>query len=269
MRRGEITQMRKYIQVWLINANNTLQETFINKWSNLLFFTGKVLRLAMSLLLLFIIKQNVSHFAGYTTDQLIVFFLTYQFMDVFAQVIYRGVYLFSHYIRQGDFDFVLSQPINPLFRVLTSRPDINDTIFIIPTTLISIYIVTQLSLTLTLQSVLWFLIMLINSFLIVTAMHILILSTGILITEVDGIIWLYRDLSRFGQFPVSVYMEPLRFILFFLVPIGMMVTIPAEILLNTPPTYSMITATIVGIAFLVLSLKIWDISLKKYSSASS
>ncbi len=261
--------MTKYWQVWLLNAQNTLQLAFINRWSNALFFFGKVLRFAFSMLFLFIIRQNVTQFAGYTTDQLIIFFLTYQFIDLIAQVVYRGVYVFSNYIRNGDFDFILAQPISPLFRMLTNQPDINDTLFIIPTTLLSIWIAFHLDVTISLHSLGWFLLLLLNSFLIVTAIHILILCTGILITQVDGILWLYRDLSRLGQFPVSIYAEPLRLALFFLVPIGVMVTIPAEYLLNTSPTYSAFIATLVGTLFFAFSLQVWKYSLRYYSSASS
>lgn len=261
--------MKKYWKVWILTAQNTLQQAFINRWSNALFFLGKVMRFGFSMLFLFIIRQHVTQFAGYTTDQLIIFFLTYQFVDLLAQVVYRGVYVFSNYIRTGDFDFVLAQPINPLFRMLTNQPDINDTLFLIPTLIISLYIALHLQVSITLASFIWFLVLLCNSFLIVTAFHILILCAGILITQVEGILWLYRDLSRLGQFPVSIYVEPLRFALFFLVPIGVMVTIPAEYLLGVIPAYSAAIAVAIGVIFFILSLRVWKYSIRYYSSASS
>lgn len=258
-----------YWHVWKMTAINGLQEAFINRWTNLLFIFGKALRLGMSLVVLLLIRQNVQQFSHYTTDQIVVFFLTYMFVDIIAQVFYRGVYMFSHQVRTGEFDFLLMKPVSPLFRALTGKPDINDTIFIIPSSLISFYLFSQLNLTVTISSVLWYIALLMNAFLIVTALHIFVLIAGILTTEVDGVVWLYRDLMRLGQFPVSVYMEPLRFLLFFFVPIGMMVTIPSEVLLGLPPTHSILITMLVGLAFFLLSLITWQWALKQYSSASS
>lgn len=261
--------MKKYLQVWTTNAKNNFQVTFLNRWASVLFIFGKLFRFGMMLLFLLIIKHNVKTFSGYTTDQVIVFFLVYQFVDLVAQILYRGVYTFTNYIRSGDFDFLLAKPISPLFQALTDKPDFMDLIFLAPVTITSLYLLSQLDVAITPTSLSWFLVILGNSFAIVTAFHILILATGILITEVDGVVWLYRDLSRLGQFPISIYMQPLKFILFFLVPIGMMITIPAEILLGLQPTYSILIAILIGIALVTLSMKTWKWSLKKYSSASS
>ncbi len=259
----------KYLTIWRMMAELALQETFVNRYSNVLFFIGKVLRLAMSLIFLLLIKNNVSQFAQYTTDQMLVFFLTYQFVDVFAQVLFRGVYIFSRTIRQGDLDFFLSKPINPLFMSLMGKPDINDAIFFIPSTAISLYIFSTLNLSITLASVFWFLALLFNSILIALSLHILILAAGVILVDVDGVVWLYRDLLRLARFPVSVYREPLRFLLFFLVPVGVMISVPASVLLKTSPTHTAITSSIFGISFFFISLKIWKRALREYGSASS
>ncbi len=258
-----------YWKVWHLIAGNALQETFVNRWTNSLFFIGKVFRLAMTLFLLLLIKERVQTFAGYSTDEIIIFFLTYQFIDVLVQILYRGVYMFTHQMRTGEFDFLLTKPINALFQSLMGKPDFTDVLFIIPATLVSLWIALQLDITVTGASIFWYLILLGNAFLIGTGLHILILCLGIVTTNIDSAIWLYRDLMQMGRFPVSIYLEPIKLALFFLVPVGMMITIPSEILLNRPPTYSAVMATIFGISFFLASLHIWKLSLKQYSSASS
>lgn len=266
---NNMKRFKTYFNVWFILASNAVQETFVNRWSNSFFFFGKAVRLGMSLTVLLLVKQATKGFGSYTTDQMIVFFLTYQFIDLIAQIFYRGVYTFSNNVRSGEFDLYLSKPINPLFRALTGSPDINDVIFLIPNLIISAIVLSTLNITVTFNSVLIFCVLLINSFLIVTALHILVLTIGVITTEVDGVIWMYRDLIRLGQFPISIYQEPLRFILFFIIPIGFMITIPAEVLLNTTPTYTILLTTIIGVGTFILSLKIWGWGLKLYSSASS
>ena len=262
-------KLSTYFKVWKIIASNALQETFVNRGTNLFFLFGKAIRLAMSLSVLLLIKQNIKVFAGYTADEMIVFFLVYQFIDTLGQVFFRGVYMFSNQIRTGEFDFLLAKPISPLFRALTGHPDINDAIFIFPATAINLYIASHLQLDISPYSMILFGVLLINSFLIVTALHIWVLILGILTTEVDGIVWLYRDLSRLGQFPIKIYMQPLRFALTFLVPIAAMMTVPAEILVQSQPMLSISLTFGVGIIFLLVTLKAWNWGLKNYSSASS
>lgn len=262
-------QLRYYFKIWRYWAFNALQETFVNRGTNTLFFIGKVIRLAMSLVVLLLIKQNIKTFSGYTGDQMVVFFLVYQFIESIAQSLFRGVYMFGRQVRNGEFDFDLLKPINPLFRALMGNPDINDVIFLIPSTAISIYILSTLNLDITLHSVLMFGLLLINSFIIAVALHVIVLAIAIFTTDVDGVVWLYRDLARLGQFPISAYLELMRFTLFFVVPIGMMLTIPAEVLISVEPTYSLWLASLVGISFFGFSLWLWNTALKNYTSASS
>lgn len=265
----KLQRIHTYLKIWSLFGKNALQETFVNRGSNILFMVGKIIRLAMSLLFLVLLRQNIQTFAGYTSDQLVVFFLTYQFIDIITQVVYRGVYIFSNLVRSGEFDFLLTKPINPLFRALTGKPDINDFIFLFPNSALALYILSLLNLDITVLSIVWFCILMINAFLVATALHIFVLVIGILTTEVDGVIWIYRDLSYMGRFPVSIYMEPLRFTLFFLIPIGMMVTLPTEILLGLQPSYSIFWAFFVGFGSLFVSLRAWKWALKQYSSTGS
>jgi ABC-2 type transport system permease protein len=261
--------MKKYIVVWKTLAFNALQEALINRGTNILFLFGKMLRTSFGLLFLYLIQENVSHFAHYTTDQMIVFYITYLLVDTLAQVFYRGVYLFSNEVRTGEFDFMLAKPINPLFRALTGKPDINDCIFLIPLLLLSIWMLLQLDIPITASAVFVYCMLLLNAFLIATALHIVVLVIGVLTTEVDGIIWMYRDLMRLGQFPVSIYMQPLRFALYIIVPVGLMITIPAEALLSLTPVSVSIATLFFGIGFFLGSLKLWQWSLTRYQSASS
>ncbi len=258
-----------YYKFWIIVAKNSLQETFVNRWSNVLFITGKLLRLVMALFFLWLIQTNVKQFGAYSSQELVIFFLTYHWIDLLSQVFFRGVYMFRQQVVNGEFDLTLVKPIHPLFQALTGKPDINDAIFLIPSMIATYVIIQRLGITFELNDMLWFGVLFLNGFLIATALHIWVLIIGILTTAVDGIIWLYRDLLELGQFPISVYREPMRFLLFFFVPIGLMTTIPAEILTNHNPSFSLPIVFGAGISFFVVTLKAWGWALKRYSSASS
>lgn len=259
----------KYWRVWFITASNMLQETFVNRATNAFFMFGKILRLSMNLIFLHLLRENTHNFAGYTADQMVIFYLTYQFIDVFSQVFYRGVYVFGQKVRSGEFDLYLSKPISPLFRALTSHPDINDALFLIPSTIISIGIGMQLNLNVSTNNALLYFALLLNAFCISTAIHILVLAIGVITTEVDGTVWLFRDVLRLAQWPMTLYFEPLRTILFYIIPVGIMVTMPAHALLGMQSQEGILLSFALGVGSLIVSMRFWHWSLRQYSSASS
>lgn len=261
--------LQHYWSVWLLMATNAIQETFVNRAANVFFMLGKLFRFSFMMMFLVLLKNNVSEVGGYSTAQMLVFYVTYQIIDTILQTLYRGVYEFGATVRNGQFDAVLSKPINPLFRILTGTPDINDAIFLIPTILLGFYLIFSNGIVITVPAFILYLALLINGFLIGTALHIFIVSFTLLTTDIDNIIWMYRDLSRLGQFPVNLYFEFFRLLLFFVVPIGIMITIPAQALLSVPLSYSLFVSFAVGIGFFLLSLWTWNRAEKSYSSASS
>ncbi len=262
-------RLATYFSVWKLLAANELQRAFINRYTNLIFFSGKAIRLGISLAFLLLLRSSISQFSDYTSDQILIFFLTYHFIDLVTQTLYRGVYTFSYKIRSGEFDFDLAKPINPLFQALVGKPDANDALFFIPSLLVALAIGLQLDITITTVSLLWYLVLFCNGLLLATSLNIVVLTIGVLTTEVDGIIWMYRDISKLGQFPVSIYMEPVRLVLFFVVPIGTMISVPAEALLGVPSTTGYTLALALGAGSLIVSTSLWKWALKRYASASS
>jgi ABC-2 type transport system permease protein len=260
-------RLHLYWHVWSKLAEYALAETFINRWANVLFMLGKVLRFGMLLFFLFVIQQSVQDFNGYTPEQVVVFFLTYQFLDTLAQVFYRGVYLFSWQVKSGELDFYLSKPLHPLFRILTGKPDFIDVFFFIPTTLLSVYLMREFFFAAPPLTVLAYILLLINGFFIATAFHILIISLGVVTVEVDNAVMLYRDINTMSRFPVTIYHETLRTILLFAVPVGLMNTVPAQVLLQSNPTVQIWATLIIGTTFLAFSIKVWNWSIKRYTGA--
>lgn len=264
-----ITTIRRYWRFWFRLAQNSFQETFVNRVTNLLFMTGKAVRLGFSMLFLLAIQHTLTSFGAYTTSQLLIFFVTYQLIDVTSQALFRGVYAFTNSVRRGEFDLALVKPINPLFQALMGIPDANDVLFLLPLITTVGFLIHQAGIEVTLIGALQYGILLFNGLLIATALHILILAFGILTMDVDGIMWLYRDFMYLGQLPVDAYKQPVRTLLSTIIPIGVMITIPAKQLLGLISFGPSLAFFAVGISAVGISVLAWKVALKRYSSASS
>lgn len=230
-----------------------------------MFLTGKIIRFSFFLLLLLLIGERVSKVSGYSLHQMVVFFLFFNFFDMLGQIFFRGIYHFRQIVISGEFDFNLLKPISPLFQALTRVTDVLD----IPLfSIISFYLIKQ-AMKLPINLLFSFGILTFGALLIITAIHIFVAGIGVITTEVDHTIMIYRDLSSMARVPTDIYAPSIRAFLTFIIPIGIAFTIPAKAFLGILSSGFAIYSIIASLFFFALSLKFWKYALTQYSSASS
>lgn len=257
----------KYFRIWWLMSRNSFMNVLFQRMAFMIFLVGKVLRFLMFFGFLFFLLKGTKNLAGYNLNQTIFFFLTFNFVDVVAQFLFREVYRFRPLVVNGGFDLVLTKPMSALFRVLMGGADVVD-LATIPPLIFAIYWVGNLFHPTPLQLVL-FLFLLFNGLLIATAFHIAVLGLGIITLEIDHSIMIYRDLSSLGRLPIDIYKEPLKSVLTFLVPVGIMVTLPAKALMGLVSPLGALASSLIGILGIILAVRFWKFALTKYASASS
>lgn len=260
--------IKKYFIVWLRFAINGFQTQLINRFALAIFLIGKILRFGVFTFFIVLLVGKTKALAGYSLDQTIFFFLTFNLIDILSQLIFREVYRFRQAVVLGTFDFYLVKPINALFRSLIGGPDLIDFITLIPLIGGIIFYINRLHIT-DFGSLLIYLILIAVGFIIALSFHILVLSLAVITTEIDHTIMMYRDVVGMGRFPIDIYGEPLRGFLTFIIPVGLMMTFPAKALLGLLSPILIIYAAIFALTIFYLSLKVWNWSLRQYSSASS
>lgn len=232
-----------------------------------LFLIGKTLRFVFFLIFLLTLFTQTELLASYSQPQMLFFFLTFNFIDTLTQLFFREVYRFRHMVVSGDFDLVLIKPVSPLFRALVGGADPLDLLMLIPYIAALFYVAWQLGITP--AGAVLYILLLVNALAIASGFHIIVLALAILTTEIDHTIMIYRDLTSMGRVPIDIYREPLRSIVTFVIPVGVMMTFPAKALMGLLTAPSIIYSCLIGGAFLWLSLRIWAYSLSRYASASS
>ncbi len=248
-------------------AKNALLNWSTNRNVFLVFLIGKIIRYISYFGFLYFLVKGTNGFLGYTQNQVLFVTATYTFVDTVAQFFFRSVYTFRPLVISGDFDLILVKPANALFRVLLGGPDPIDLITIPP--LIFVLILIGSSLNPSLLQVLSYILLLLNAFLIATAFHIFVLGFGVITLEVDHLIMVYRDLASMGRFPVDIYKQPFKGILTFIVPVAVMFTFPARVLMGLESFVGILFSILIGIIAFLTSMKFWNFALTKYTSASS
>lgn len=256
-----------YLKVWWLMNIKYILPTLAHNWTFMIFLAGKIIRfIFFGAFILFLLK-GTNTLAGYNLNEALFFYLTFFLIDTTAQFLFREVYRFRPYIISGSFDLILAKPMSPLFRVLMGGADAIDLITLPPI----IYLVFHFGSLLapTLLHTAYYILLIVNGLLLATAFHVAVLAFGIITLEVDHTVMIFRDLESLARFPIDIYREPLRSILTYFVPIGLMITIPAKGLMGLVTLPGVLSFLILGVIALFVSLKFWNFALTKYTSASS
>lgn len=260
--------MARYLRVWFFLTVASFQTFLVSRVGAVLFLAGKVVRFLFFLIFLLVLLNKTGLLVGYDLWQVLLFYLTFNFLDAAVQMLFREVYRFRSYILTGDFDLILVKPVNSLFRSLFGGTDLLDFITLLPFVLFIALVIRRIP-GITFSGVIVYIGLLINALLIATSFHILVLSLAVLTTEIDHAIMIYRDVAGMGKLPIDIYREPVRSLITFVLPVGIMMSFPVKALLGLLSIKFFLYALVFGLVIFFLSLKAWDFALKRYTSASS
>lgn len=261
--------MKKYLKVWFQLAHISFSEQITVGFAAILFLIGKIARFLLFFFFIFNLLDHTKGLAGYTKDQIITFFLVFNLVDVATQMLFRGVYYFRDQVVNGTFDFILAKPMSPLFRIMSRQTDFLDLLTLVALIVYFISFLAGSSIVLSPITILAMSVMLVASLAIALAFHIIVVSIGVLTTEVDNSIMVYRDLTQMARVPVDMYAEPVRVALTYFIPVALMITFPAKALMGLLSFPTLLLSLFLASCFLLLSLRFWKFSLSQYSSASS
>ncbi len=261
--------VNKYYGIWKQLTRLAIGTYLSNAIDYTSFFVGKLIRFGFFLLFIASLFRFTDRLAGYTKYEAVLFFLTFNFIDVCSQALFRGIYLFRRDIQTGNFDFILSKPVNPLFYSLSRLTDIADFIFLAPIVALIVFVMVRIPAMHSLSSMFLYAGMLLVGLVIVLGIHIISASVTIWKIESENFIWVYREAMTIGRFPPEIYAAPVQLIFMIIIPIITIVAFPVKAALQIMSWKWIVFALMYAGLFLKLALFLWSRALRKYSSASS
>lgn len=255
-------------KIWLMLAVRAAQIQILTHWGGYLFLLGKIIRFLMFFVFLFAVLSSAKTMAGYTREQVILFFLVFNLVDMMIQFLFRGIYFFRFLVISGQFDLDLLKPLPSFFRPLFGYTDFLDFMTLVPLWIYFLWFVFTYHLLSNFFQFFFFLAFLLNSLILAFAFHLFVAAVGVLTTEIDHLIMVYRDLSNMARFPTDIYHQGVQTLLTFVVPVVILITIPAKVLMGLLSLQEVIFSFIISSLFLAASLSFWKYALTSYSSAS-
>jgi ABC-2 type transport system permease protein len=171
-------------------------------------------------------------------------------------------------IWSGAFDFTVLRPVNTQFLVSLRKWRLFAFFDLLLGLGVLVAAVIQLQMTFTLWHVLTFLLTLLSGTLILYAILLIFAalifwSPGVLFT------WVFDGLFQMARYPLGMYPGWLQMVLTWIVPVGVITTIPAQALTGSLSSAGLFTS--LGLALLLASAAsiLFQLGLHRYASASS
>jgi ABC-2 type transport system permease protein len=239
------------------------------------FFIGLLhsfLNLATGILAIVVLFGQVKMVHGWnfaTTLALLgVYLLLGSFRGLFIDPCFNALAGIGGEVWTGRFDFTLLRPINAQFLVSFRYWRVFSLVDLILGTGVLVIAITQLHQVLTLLQLLEFLIAL--GIGVVVLYSILLIFTSLVFWSPGFLFtWIFDGLFQMARYPVGLYPGWVRFILTWIVPVGIMTTLPAQAIGGELPIPLLLISGIVSLVLLPGSSLLFQSGLRRYASASS
>ncbi len=171
-------------------------------------------------------------------------------------------------IWQGTFDFTLLRPVDKQFLVSLRHWRVFALFDLVLALGVLGYAITRIGASLSLSAVLSFLATLLAG---VILFYAALLAFSSLVFWNSGFLftWVFNDLFQLARYPVGIYPGWLRLVLTWIIPVGLMTTIPAQALDGTLSSGMLAGTLAFALAALVGASILFRRGLRKYASASS
>lgn len=260
--------LARYGRIWLRTASMAMQAQLSYRLGSVGFLIGKMIRLVFFFAFVAAVFRHVESVAGYSLAETALFFLTYNLVDMSAQIFFRGVYGARRTVAEGDFDFYLVQPCSPLFRMVCSTVDFLDLLTIVPVIVMTALVFGRLP-EAAWQAYAGYGLLVANGVALVFAVHVVVAALAVRTQEMDNAIWIFRNVMFMGKFPADVYGRPVRWALTVAVPVAVMTSFPAQSFLGRLSWAWTAYAFALTGAALAFGLWFWRDSVARYTSSSS
>lgn len=265
-----------YLRVWLTFFRNSLVREMTFRGNFIIELITRLFWFGAQLALFDIIYRNVPDIAGWSKYEYFAFMATGMLVNALVEAFFMpNCAEYSELIRTGNLDFVLLKPIDPQFLIsfqTVSLAMINQVLLSLALLAYSLY---RLQIDITLLHVIGYFAYVAVGVSFFYALMIALASTSVWLGRNQGLYDFWFYVTIFARYPQNFYQqaggEVLWFTFSYILPILLVVTVPAQVILSMFTRWDLVLflAPALTIASLLLSRWIFNWSLSHYRSASS
>ncbi len=224
-----------------------------------------------------LIYRNVTEINDWTREEYFGFMATGMLVNAIVEAFFMpNCARFSELIRTGDLDFALLKPIDTQFLVSLEKMELAMITQIAFAVGLLVYSVSMAHHQVTLTELLMYLVLIASGVTFFYSLMIGLAAVSIFFGRNQGLLDFWFYVTIFARYPSGIYSgsptaEVFRFVFSYVLPILLVVTVPARVLLGKglEPTWLSSLTVVLALMTFVISRTVFHWSLRHYRSASS
>ena len=264
--------IKKYLKIyWVLLKFSVIQSTTYR--TN--FFMEVLIELGYQigfLLFFFVLFGHISEIAGWSYYEIV--FLAGVNM-VYGGLLWGMVFVFClsrlpEDIKNGSVDMALLKPLHPLFSLTLGKPYFTSLLSLLPGAYLIYYSLSKLHRVVSLTDALFGIVIFCSGMVIAYSIAVILSSASFrFLNSATFPQIIERVIDMYTRNPHSVYHGVLRIILFFVVPLVFVASIPSSTILRGVEYEYVFLSIGLAAAFLCMAIVVWGRMIRYYSSASS
>ena len=258
--------MRRLLRTYGVIIKNTLASRMAYRFD---FFTGVFVSLLGEMLLpvvTLVIYSTGASYPGWSIHEVLLIQSVFIMSTAVANMLFFGVVvLVMEHIREGTFDLFLIKPAPVTLLVLGLSFSFEHVFVLSGGLALFIYALSVLPAPSLLA---W------TQFILVFVLAVAVLLGFVFLLAATLFKWVgnsrlfevFESITQFGRYPVSIYSKSFRALITYVIPIALLGTIPATVLLQPDGLRNLLMAAAAAVIFLSIGFAVWRLMLKSYTS---
>lgn len=262
--------MKRYIRIFLHVFSLSWIQAMQYRTHFIIWMLVDTLWAFMDLIFMVVLIHTTQRIGSWTQPQVITIIGVFRLlMIIIWGWLYQSFSQFVNSVREGKLDLLLTKPLNTQFAVSVQK----FSFAVIPSFITGVgfllYGLHLLHTPLTFLSILFFLWFLCVSAVLIYAVYFFFSVWVLFLERLNNIHHLFPSIFEGSRFPKEIFPHTLQHIVLIIIPIGLMLSIPASALFGEIQWGFVALFHGVTLGFLFLGRFLFHYGLRKYSSASS
>ena len=260
----------RYLRVLIVFYRTSIQAEMEYRADFLTRVVASLLGLLTTVGSLSIAFQYTDNLKGWTFSQAMVFLAVYYLMDgLIEMLIGPNLRQIASYVREGTLDFVLLKPLNAQFMASLRTVNIWRGANVLVGFGLAGYSISNMPAESGIRSAVLFCVALLAGLLIIYSFWLMLVTLTFWFVRVDNIDQIVWQAFEAGRYPVEIYPRWLRSTLTYVIPVALMITVPARSLTGRIDGWHIAGAVAVALAMFCFATLFWRIGLRSYTGASA
>lgn len=260
----------RYVRLYRIFFGQSLMKMAAYKFNFIVVFITITAYFSVQILFMQLVYSNVETLAGWTKYEMFFYIGTFNIIDsLWTFGPFFNLLAIPGMIRSGALDYYITKPVNSQFLISLRNVDPGSIISALTGVILISFALIQGGMELTFARALLYIISIFHALLIQYSVYFILTCLAFWLVKADFVDSIHGILCYFSTRPVDIYKGFVRFILTYVLPYGLALTVASKTVVKTIhlPEYALFL--VLSWSMFALSIGFWKFSLRRYSSASS